>query len=100
MKLIATIDLQSKVIKGEYALLLSMNQWKVKRNAILARDDCKCRKCNSNANLNVHHRQYHICKITGLKKQPWQYQNRYLITLCRTCHVKGHQLFNIPTFTI
>ena len=82
----------------EYSTLLTMKQWKEKRIEILNRDDHKCRRCGVNHQLNVHHRQYHYCPKTGQKRLPWQYSGKYLVTLCRKCHERGHQLFTIPSF--
>ena len=84
----------------DYSTLLQMEQWKEKRVDILSRDGHKCRNCGSRQHLQVHHRQYHVNNKTGLKKYPWQYENKYLITLCRECHETGHRLIQVPTFNI
>lgn len=47
----------------------------------------------------VHHKQYHIDK-NGRKLRPWEYNDKYLITLCSSCHQRGHAKFDIPTKTI
>jgi len=83
-----------------YGLLLKSPKWFRKRETILDRDNHKCRNCRATNNLNVHHRQYHISKLTGNFILPWNYLSRYLITLCETCHSLGHSKFRIPTFKI
>jgi 5-methylcytosine-specific restriction endonuclease McrA len=84
----------------EYNTLLKSPRWLEKRKIILARDNNKCRCCSATTGLQVHHRQYHVSKQTGQKKLPWEYQNKYLITLCEKCHTAGHEKFKIPSFTI
>jgi hypothetical protein len=27
---------------------------------------------------------------------PWEYPDRLLVTLCESCHQKGHKVFNVP----
>ena len=41
-------------------------------------------------NLNVHH----ICYRIG--KEPWEYENNELVTLCSECHKKIHSENEIP----
>jgi 5-methylcytosine-specific restriction endonuclease McrA len=84
----------------DYMSLLQMKQWKEKRVDILSRDCYKCRNCGSRQRLQVHHRQYHVNGKTGMKKQPWQYDNKYLITLCRECHETGHKFFQVNTYNV
>lgn len=84
----------------EYNTLLKNPQWFEKRKVILARDDNQCRSCGATTGLQVHHRQYHVSKLTGQKQLPWKYQNKYLITLCPKCHSSGHEKFKVPSFII
>lgn len=66
-----------------YAQLLQDPQWQLKKSEILIRDKGTCRFCGcSERTLHVHHIQY----IQGHK--PWEYDNKYLITLCNLCHEK------------
>ena len=81
-----------------YVEMLLTERWKHKREQILERDQCKCRNCGCNKNLQVHHRQYHRDPKTGLKREPWDYDNQYLVTLCEKCHDNGHQQYQIPFF--
>lgn len=83
-----------------YNTLLKTTRWYEKRKTILSRDNKKCRACGSISGLQVHHRQYHISLKTGLFLLPWEYADRYLITLCNQCHEAGHKKFKIPTFNI
>ena len=80
-----------------YQKLLKHPKWFNKRTEILKRDLMRCACCGSNHELNVHHKQYQI----NSKNQfiaPWQYESRYLITLCKKCHDIGHKQYNIPVF--
>ena len=86
--------------KISYKELLSDVRWKLKRNEILGRDKFNCTNCNATANLEVHHRQYHIYQSSGEFAYPWNYDGKYLITLCANCHAVGHKCYIIKTFTI
>ena len=43
--------------------------------------------------LNIHHNHY----ILG--REPWDYDNNALVTLCSRCHQKRHQQTKIPLYT-
>lgn len=86
--------------QDSYNDLLQSPKWEKRRQAILSRDGQKCRHCQSGKNLQVHHKQYHVSKSTRTLLAPWEYQDQYLITLCISCHQKGHDLYKIPVFTI
>lgn len=45
------------------------------------------------ATLHIHHKYY----IKG--RNPWEYENDALVTLCADCHQKRHQTTNIPMFS-
>jgi len=81
-----------------YLEMLLTERWRRKREEILERDKNKCRNCGMDRNLEIHHRQYHQDINTGFKKEPWDYEGKYLITLCHDCHSAGHQQYNIPVF--
>lgn len=85
---------------GSYKELLFEKHWLEKRARILKRDSFRCVICGSDKHLVVHHKQYHIHKSTGEKFVPWDYHDKYLITLCENCHNKGHRLYTVPTFEI
>lgn len=84
----------------EYNNLLKSPNWFEKRNIILVRDKNQCQCCGSISNLHIHHRQYHADIKTGEMKLPWDYDNKYLITLCENCHSTGHSKYKVPTFNI
>jgi hypothetical protein len=68
---------------SSYAEKLKDPRWQRKRLEIMDRDGWFCQYCsNENNTLNVHH------KIYIPNKEPWDYPNDYLITLCDICHKK------------
>lgn len=83
-----------------YGELLKLPEWIRKRKLIIKRDGNQCVNCHSDSPLEVHHRQYHVYQKTGSFKRPWDYPNKYLITLCSVCHRAGHHKFNVPIFHI
>ncbi len=67
--------------KQSYADKLQDPRWQRKRLKILERDKFKCKKCgDEETTLHVHH------KIYKKGKDPWEYDNSDLITLCEDCH--------------
>lgn len=78
--------------KQEYSNLLKDNRWIDKRIVILKRDNFKCRYCSNKDELHIHH----IIYIQNRK--PWEYDNKYLITLCKECHNKTHKTKKIKTY--
>jgi len=90
-------DIQSH---GSYKELLFKQEWKSKREEILIRDNRSCVICKNNINLQIHHRQYHFLVQKKQFKLPWQYQDNLLVTLCESCHKKGHRKFKVPTIYI
>lgn len=86
--------------KLSYNHELSMPQWCIKRMQIIKRDNNQCRCCGKRNDLQVHHRQYHTLGKTGQRKKPWEYHDKYLITLCANCHQNGHQQYRVPVFSI
>jgi hypothetical protein len=67
--------------KNEYYEKLKDPRWQKKRLEIFQRDDFTCQRCYSTENtLNVHHLYY----IPD--REPWDYPNDILITLCQECH--------------
>jgi len=82
---------------GTYGASLFDIRWKQKRNIILDRDNNKCVICQDVHVLQVHHRQYHFINRLNKFKEPWDYPNELLITLCAACHKRGHRKYKIPT---
>lgn len=61
-------------------------RWQKKRLEILNRDDFTCHLCNeTEKTLHVHHIAYLS------RKNPWDYDDAYLITLCDSCHELEHK---------
>jgi hypothetical protein len=64
-----------------YAEKLRDPRWQKKRLEIMERDGFQCRECgDKEAELHVHHGYY------GKGRQPWEYPDEALITLCADCH--------------
>lgn len=59
-------------------------RWESVRKRILSRDNNICQLCGSPNNLHVHHKYY------VLDKEPWEYPDDVLITLCDLCHRVQH----------
>lgn len=71
----------SSTSKVSYFNLLKDPRWQKKRLQIFNRDKFKCRLCGDDTNeLQVHHKEYKY------GKNPWEYPNESLITLCKFCH--------------
>lgn len=79
-----------------YKFKLFDRKWQIKRQEILKRDHSACILCGEKEHLVIHHKQYHFVTRLSKFKDPWDYDNRYLITLCSRCHQKGHDKFEIP----
>lgn len=69
---------------ARYRRQLRDRRWYQRRMEIMRRDDFRCRRCGATGRLNVHHRWY----VYG--RQPWQYPDRCLVTLCEKCHRHVH----------
>lgn len=81
--------------KNTYLERLEATEWQSKRIEIIRRDGNKCRNCESEENLQVRHTVYY----SG--RQPGQYENYELITLCRNCHLDAeNELEKIKFLTI
>jgi hypothetical protein len=64
-----------------YSEKLKDPRWQRKRLEVMQRDDFTCRLCgNAEKTLNVHHCNY------GKGKEPWDYPDSNLVTLCEDCH--------------
>jgi hypothetical protein len=81
---------------GGYGSTLFDPRWKGRKKQIEERDQHKCMNCGSTDQLQVHHRQYHFSQNLKVFRNPWEYADRYLITLCEKCHQKGHRTFKVP----
>ena len=90
---------QTKIFRATYSDCLNKPQWEQKRSRILARDGYKCVICGSTQRLCIHHKQYHTTP-NGEKYMPWCYDDKYLVTLCASCHSIGHTKYKVPIFSI
>jgi len=84
---------------GPYGAYLFRAEWKLKRKEIIERDR-NCVICNSISVLQVHHRQYHFLVRENRFKYPWEYHEHLLITLCESCHRRGHSKFKVPIINL
>lgn len=76
-----------------YRSLLKCFEWQFKRFKILVRDNYQCVDCNAVSDkLHVHH-TYYLKDST-----PWEIDDSALISLCRQCHYKRHQLESIKVY--
>ena len=82
---------------GSYGALLFDKRWKKYRKEILERDNDQCVICNSSKELQAHHKQYHFSDLKRTFQNPWEYDKKYVITLCKRCHQYGHNHYNVPT---
>ena len=67
-----------------YSQKLKDPRWQKKRLEIIDRDGYKCIVCGSETDLHVHHGYY------GKNKEPWDYEDESLHTLCSFCHDLTH----------
>lgn len=69
-----------------YSEKLRDPRWQKKRLEIMQRDEFKCQECaDTESTLHVHHARY-------LKhRDPWEYDDALLVTLCEACHGKLHE---------
>lgn len=68
-----------------YSEKLKDPRWQKKRLEVFQRDGFRCQLCDDDkTTLAVHHKKY----ASG--KNPWDYDNNLLITLCENCHDKIH----------
>ena len=67
--------------KKSYYEKLKDPRWQRKRLEILKRDNFQCQSCHTDkVTLHIHHIQYLPVK------NPWDYPDNYLATLCKDCH--------------
>jgi len=90
------LEYMNPVTEEIYAEKLNDPRWEKRRQQILIRDRFRCMNCNSNENLQVHHRQYHYLPNQKRFIEPWDYSDEVLITLCADCHRKGHAQYVVP----
>lgn len=86
--------------KERYSRLLKQPQWFIKRQQIINRDKGKCQNCGATTHLQAHHKQYHFIEKANDFKLPWDYSNSNYVTLCSSCHFKGHKKYKVPVFNV
>ncbi|MDR2408167.1 MAG: HNH endonuclease [Bacteroidales bacterium] len=89
-------NIRTQLSHGSYKEKLFDRRWQTKREAIINRDGGRCVICGKSENLVVHHRQYHFVEKLQAFSDPWDYDDKYLITLCQSCHNRGHDKFEVP----
>jgi 5-methylcytosine-specific restriction endonuclease McrA len=87
-------------VHGSYGSLLFDPRWRSKRLKIITRDNGRCVICKGDEELLVHHRQYQFVKDSNAFKMPWDYADHLLITLCKSCHQRGHSKYKVPTLIL
>lgn len=66
---------------ANYSEKLKDPRWQKKRLEVLQRDNWTCQECfKTDKTLHVHHLVY------NKGKDPWDYEEGFLITLCSDCH--------------
>lgn len=76
-------------IVNNYASKLKHPKWQRTRLEIMNRDNFTCQICNdNNSELHVHHTKYFK------DRQPWDYSDKHLITVCVNCHKSIHFVFD------
>lgn len=83
--------------KAKYNNYLRSLQWKKRRDEILERDGYRCQWCGSTENLQVHHKCY-FKDSRGEMFPPWEYEDKYLITLCGDCHKWWHETHKMKSY--
>lgn len=64
-----------------YAEKLQDPRWQQKRLRVMERDEFTCQACFNTENMLTVHHKYYI-----YKKDPWDYPDEVLVTLCEECH--------------
>lgn len=78
-----------------YTEKLKHPKWQKKRLEILSRDNFTCRRCDSDSTtLHVHH------KIYEKGKEPWEYDEKLLITLCADCHESESEFLKFAPYDL
>lgn len=76
--------------KIDYKKYLKSDYWKDIKEQVHKRDNYKCRLCNSENNLQVHHKTYEFLGNENLEE---------LITLCKKCHFNIHKIGDSINYT-
>lgn len=69
-----------------YSEKLKDPRWQKRRLDILSRDEFSCCACgDATKTLHVHHKWY------DRSKEPWEYPDECLVTLCEDCHIEEEE---------
>ena len=69
---------------SDYSEKLKDPRWIEAASRIRDRDQNMCVQCGSGGEVHVHHSHYRQ------GREPWEYRESDLFTLCRKCHEKNH----------
>jgi hypothetical protein len=69
--------------ENSYSIKLKDPRWQKKRLKIFERDNWTCQICGSIENSLVAHHLWYFSN-----KEPWDYNDHYIVTLCEVCHQK------------
>lgn len=83
--------------KSFYEQLLERPEWKKFRLQVLAEKGETCEWCQTNKNLQIHHKFY-LKYPDGRHVMPWQYNINALLVLCKDCHTKAHKKYKIKSY--
>ena len=75
---------------GSYSDLLRSPMWQKKRLEVMQAKGFACEICgNTEQMLHVHHKEY----FKG--NEPWEYDNKQLVVLCKHCHENLHETLDL-----
>jgi len=80
----------NSISKKKYKDYIKSPQWKRKRAIAIRLSGGKCKFCNSNKNLQVHHNNYVTLGRENIERD--------LIVLCENCHTTEHKIRNPNLF--
>ena len=70
-------------------------RWQKRRLEILSSSEFRCEAClNGDETLHVHHLKY------DKGKDPWEYDDNWLVVLCESCHEEWHEARDMLTAAV
>lgn len=78
--------------------MLQDERWLKKQESIFKRDNYQCVNCSCKTNLVVHHRQFHYSRQKKCFNNPWDYDDGYLVTLCKDCLEFGYLNYKVKVY--
>lgn len=84
---------------SEYNELLKTMEWKRRREDVFIARGRKCMYCGNRDNLDIHHK-YYLKYPDGEFIKPWEYNMDCYMVLCRDCHNKVHEKYQIKSYYI